>query len=154
MPCSICHKQGHNKLICPQNNKYICKTINYSNINILDCIIGALDCIDNVQNTNMYSNLLTEIKPTTSYIMVSLSSEKETHCGYCSDNDGTTEIDNFNRDKIYITLVPELTEQMTLLEKYIEDGYFNEYELQCHSQCYCGKNNIKNNIISLELNIM
>lgn len=83
--------------------------------------------------------------------MVSLFSDIETHCGYCSDNDGTTYSDSYNRDKIYITLPTELSEQYLTLKQNIDNGYFNDYELSCHTQCYCGGNSIKNSIISLDL---
>lgn len=149
MPCSICHQKGHNKLKCPK----VCFPANYTNTDILTFIKDVLDCIDNVQKTNMYY-LLTDFEPITSYIMVSLSTEKVMHCGYCSDNDGTTQSYNYDRDKIYIILPPELSIQLPALQKIIDDGYFNNYELSWHSQCYCGGNRIKNTIISLDLKII
>jgi hypothetical protein len=154
MPCSICRQVGHNKLKCPKNQtKNQTKYHTNTDTNILTFIVDALDCIDNVQGTNMYDHLLTDFEPTTSYIIVSLYSEREGHCGYCSDNDGTKYSDSYNRDKIYITLPTELTDQLPILQKYIDDGYFNDYELSWHSQCYCGGNRIKNCIISLDIHV-
>lgn len=150
MPCSICHQKGHNKLKCPKTQK-VCFQTDYTDTNILTFIMDVLDCIDNVQCTNMYDYLLTDFEPKTSYIMVSLSSEKVVHCGYCSDNDGTTQSYNYNRDKIYIILPPELSNQLPALQKIIDDGYFNYYELSQHSQCYCGGTSIKNHVISLDI---
>jgi hypothetical protein len=142
MPCSRCHKKGHNKLKCPWKN-----SINYTNI--ITCVSNALDCIDNTNKTN---TLLTDIEPTTNkYLSVTCITEYQTHCGYCSDNDGTTDINNYNRDIMYIILPQELDDQINILKTHIENGYFNNYELPSHSQCYCGLNSIKNTIISIDL---
>ncbi len=149
MPCSICRKHGHNKLKCPKKTHVLT-----ADSNILTFIIDVLDCIDN-NNTNMYPHLLSDFEPepTTSYIIVSLFSQKETHCGYCSDNDGTIYSDSYDKDKIYIILPTELSDQFPSLKKNIDDGYFNDYELSWHSQCYCGGIRIKNSIISLDIHI-
>lgn len=159
MPCSICHQQGHNKLKCPKiqilkcptTQKKLCIPRDYTDTNILTFTTDVLNYIDIFEKSNMYYHLLTDVEPTTSHIMVSLSSEKETHCGYCSDNDGTTTSYNYDRDKIYIILPTELSKQLPALQKIIDDGYFNGYELPRHSQCYCGLDSIKNYIISLDI---
>ena len=152
MPCSICHQKGHNKQTCPKNQEVIFQPEpDYTNIDIFTFIKDVLNCIDNVQDINMHKYLLTDSEPTTSHIMVSLYSEAEEHCGYCSDNDGTTHSYEYDRDKIYVILPAELSNQIPDLQKFIDDDYFNNYELSWHSQCYCGGNSIKNTIISLDI---
>lgn len=148
MPCSICRQHGHNRLKCPQFRDQSASQMHHNEPKIVTFVKDSLNLIDNVTN---YSTNLTEYKPTTSHIIVYLSSHKETHCGYCSDNDGSIYSSDYEKPEIYITIPKELFDQLTIVEQYINDGYFNNYELPWHSQCYCGGNRIKNHVVTLEL---
>lgn len=109
----------------------------------------SLNLIDNVAEAD-YSCNLTEYKPTSSHIVVHLSSQKETHCGYCSDNDGPIDFSEYENE-LYIIIPVELLDQLPMLEQKIDDGYFDNYELSWQSQCYCGGNRIKNHVIKLDI---
>ena len=149
MPCSICRQHGHNRLKCPQTTHHLaCQTDSH----IVTFVKDSLNLIDNVtDNVTNYSTNLTEYKPTSSHIVVYLSSHKESHCGYCSDNDGSIYSSDYEKPEIYITIPKELFDQLPMLEQHINDGYFNNYELSWHTQCYCGGNRIKNHVIRLDL---
>lgn len=151
MPCSICRQHGHNRLKCPQMASQTPHSQPPHSQKIVTFVTDSLHLIDNVTD---YSCNLTEYKPTSSHIVVHLSSQKESHCGYCSDNDGQIHSSEYDKPELYITIPNELLDQLPILEQKIDDGYFDNYELSWQSQCYCGGNRIKNHVRVVDLVVL
>lgn len=97
-------------------------------------------------DSNIYSsfcNTYISYKPidnSNNCVKITLNSLSTEHCGYCSDNDGTTYETEEENTIVYVALPPELEiEQCTALFE----------PINTISTCYCGINNLNYKIINL-----
>jgi hypothetical protein len=144
MKCSICKKTGHNKTTCYLKNPLI-NPYDAEDPEILSGEKNPLGYLKQymTESYNCYSlwcDKYVLCKKEDLCLEIFLIVESTTHCGYCSDNDGTVTTNN-DDDIIYIK-IPNCFNETFFEGKYLINCYqtsalFQEFG-DC--RCYCCKN--------------